>query len=161
MQEIWKTIPGFTGYEVSNLGNVRSYRLKGRGNKLSSQSHSLETYTSVAGYKTVNIHQNGERQRLYGVHRLIMFAFNGVSDQIVRHLNENPADNRIENLAYGGPMENRNDSLRLSAPAPSKIRALLHLHPNILIAGAKAALSCRQDQLFIVMRDMIIRNELT
>ena len=32
MKEIWKKIDGFSKYEVSNLGNIRSYTTKNNGN---------------------------------------------------------------------------------------------------------------------------------
>lgn len=30
MEEIWKPIPGYDGYEVSNTGKVKSYKIKKR-----------------------------------------------------------------------------------------------------------------------------------
>ena len=31
MEEIWKPIPGYNGYEVSNTGKVKSYKIKKEG----------------------------------------------------------------------------------------------------------------------------------
>jgi hypothetical protein len=48
------------------------------------------------------------------VHSLVILAFVGPrpDGEQVRHLNGNPADNRLTNLAYGTQSQNQQDSLR-------------------------------------------------
>lgn len=76
MNEIWKAIDGFDGYEVSNLGRVRSVdrvvttkagQRKYRG-KIRAQS------ADSRGYKHISFWKNG-RQFGFVVHRLVAAAF--------------------------------------------------------------------------------------
>ena len=110
MTEEWR--PVVEGeFEVSNLGRVRSLdrvikrgdnrmTLKGRIRKLSRNRH---------GYMVVKFYDRGPV--LY-VHHLVLTAFDGprpAGMTHIRHLNGNPADNRLTNLAYGTPSENGRD----------------------------------------------------
>jgi hypothetical protein len=112
-REIWKEIPGYPGYEASNLGRVRSvdrwikYRNNDqhfyRGNLLSSTSR-------PDGYLSVGV--GLEKTEL--VHRLVALAFYGQPrlGQEVRHMNGKRDDNRIFNLRWGTRSQNRLDCIR-------------------------------------------------
>lgn len=102
--EVWKDIPGYEGrYQVSNLGNVR--RANGKlmrfdwGNK---EHPRVYLYDGFGGRKR------------YLVYQLEMLAFVGPKPDgmIVRHLNDNPRDNRLCNLAYGTYGDNARDAVR-------------------------------------------------
>lgn len=96
--EEWRPISGFPGYEVSSLGRVVSHR--GREPR--------EIGAVVSGYLRVRL-----SRRDVAVHALVAAAFIGPrpEGQEVRHLNGNPLDNRVQNLAYGTHSENMQDSL--------------------------------------------------
>lgn len=81
----WKDIPGFTGFQVSDLGNVR------RGEKLLRQH-----VAAKGGGRYVNL---GKTTRL--VHKLVLLAFIGPRPGRITHRNGNRADNRLSNLFYG------------------------------------------------------------
>lgn len=98
-------------YEVSNLGNVRSWHA--RGNKeLADEPTILSTYSDEQGYKRITLAVSeapGKRYSAY-VHRLIAEAFVGpVEGMKVRHLNDIKSDNRLENLALGTHEDNMAD----------------------------------------------------
>lgn len=103
MQEIWKPIEGHPGYEVSNLGRVKSLEKKvynKRGNlhrkwpeRILKQSH------NTFGYLQVNL---SNRSRMRIVHRLVAETFlpNPQNYPVVNHKNGIKDDNRVENLEW-------------------------------------------------------------
>lgn len=109
-QEEWRAIPGFDGYEVSDLGRVRSWR-PWHG----SVGPRILTPQEDRGYLGVTLVKPGERRRLtYKVHRLVMLAFVGPLPQGMqtRHLDDDGRNNALTNLAYGTPSENGYDRVR-------------------------------------------------
>ena len=105
MNEIWKIIPGTSGfYAVSNKGRVASKRNRGHIDDSSyidalDGFHLLHQQKDRYGYLYVRLTVDGIRkQRL--VHRIVMLAFVGESDLQVNHINEIKTDNRLENLEY-------------------------------------------------------------
>ncbi|HCF3035401.1 TPA: NUMOD4 domain-containing protein, partial [Pseudomonas aeruginosa] len=87
MDEVWKTVPDWPQYEVSNLGNVR------RGGSVKA------TYKDRKGYLKVKL-WNHQASKGVLVHRLVAAAFIGPigEGQVCRHLNGNSQDNSVENL---------------------------------------------------------------
>lgn len=108
--ERWRTIPGHEGrYEVSDHGHVRSL--------VSGSPRVLRQYlnTKRGGYLEVSLYlRGGRRSTERKVHQLVLAAFVGPlpAGQVVRHLNGNPTDNRLLNLAYGTQSENAFDTVR-------------------------------------------------
>lgn len=99
--EIWKDIKGYEGlYQVSNEGNV--VRLWKKSKKLISQETSR-------GYKRVHLYKNGISQH-HSVHRLVATAFVENPDNLpqVNHKDENPGNNKVENLEWCDAKYNRN-----------------------------------------------------
>ncbi|RLC72469.1 MAG: hypothetical protein DRI81_16345 [Chloroflexi bacterium] len=105
MSEEWRDIEGFPDYQVSDQGRVRS-RKSGEWRMLSLCLHSF-------GYFMVSLYIEGEQNTLL-VHRLVLEAFVGACPLgcETRHLNGNPADDRLCNLAWGTPKENVADKVR-------------------------------------------------
>ncbi|WP_081078293.1 NUMOD4 domain-containing protein [Burkholderia cepacia] len=119
MKEKWKSVETGSFYEVSNLGRVRA------------REHS-STYTNCHGMvKTLNYptrllnpqaHKKTGRlsvsidQKTTQVSRLVALAWvrnhkPGVYT-VVRHLDDNPLNNRADNLAWGTPKMNSEDAVR-------------------------------------------------
>jgi hypothetical protein len=101
--EIWKPIPGFDGYEASNLGGIRSLpRLDTKGRRRKS-CVLKPCRNGKKGYVGVNILNKNLK-----LHRAVMFAFSGVrgSEWQVNHKNGIKADNRLENLEWATNQEN-------------------------------------------------------
>lgn len=103
--EEWKDITGYEGlYQVSTLGNVRSYdKIVGcRGGKTRLvKGKILAPARSGNGYVKVMLTKNKTR-RNRNVHRLVAEAFipnlDGFTD--INHINEIKTDNRVSNLEW-------------------------------------------------------------
>lgn len=108
-QELWKGIPGFPDYMVSNLGNVRCFTPK-RGR---STHRNFKPHRASNGYLQVVITAGGHR-RILSVHRLVADAFLGPRPEGMhtRHLDGDKNNNAVANLAYGTPAENGQDKVR-------------------------------------------------
>ena len=99
-KEIWKSIPGYKDYEVSNLGNVRSLK---RGKEL------VLKLGLSSGYPIVGLSKDG-KIKSHKVHQLVAQAFLGHTpngmETIIDHRNGIKTDNRLENLRLVTPREN-------------------------------------------------------
>lgn len=113
--EEWRDIPGYEGiYQVSNLGRVKSMarqrtnKLMGthwRKEKLLSPGHSSKGYLHVTLYK-------GGNRTIFSVHNLVLSAFKeepdfGETRVEANHLDGDKTNNRLKNLEYTTPSENR------------------------------------------------------
>lgn len=134
MEEIWKAIEGYEGlYEISNTGIVKSIGRKYRWNdnvySLKEPSFPI-LRSNRTGHLTVSLSKDGKR-RCFLVHRLVASAFipNPNGFPIINHIDENPANNRFDNLEwctrkyncnYGNARrhnsENHINNVNLSAP---------------------------------------------
>jgi len=95
MKEIFKIIEEFPEYEVSNLGNIRSYRIYKNGKLL---KHRISN-----GYNRVMLNKKNKM-----VHRLLAQAFipNPENKPCINHINGIRNDNRVENLEWVTISEN-------------------------------------------------------
>lgn len=114
MTEDWHEIPGHEGYEVSNLGRVRSWwrPRKGGGRYRQDQPHFLTPVVNSHGRQKVHL---GAQAQNKDVHALVLLAFVGPPQpgQECRHLDGDKANNRLSNLVWGTKQENMADSVRL------------------------------------------------
>jgi len=98
VKEIWKDIPGFKEYQVSDLGRVKSFKgVKPR--ILKPRNHPL-------GYQYVTFTFPKSRRIDKRIHRMVMLAFMGDSELQVDHINGMKKDNRLCNLRYCTGLEN-------------------------------------------------------
>lgn len=94
-------MPGFPGYQASSEGRVRSIdRTLSDGREAGGLV--LTPQPDKDGYLRVRV-----GRRLVGVHTLVCLAFHGPAE--VRHLNDDPADNRPRNVVWGSRRENERD----------------------------------------------------
>src|ERR1044072_815428 len=93
------------GYFVTDHGDLFSAR--------SGTMIQLTVGFDADGYPRVTIRMNG-RRRWITVHQLVAMTFIGPRPHgcEVRHLNGNPRDNRVENLAWGTHAQNEADRVR-------------------------------------------------
>ena len=140
MQEVWKVIPGYEGqYEISDQGRVRSLDMYSARNSADNRKpyliagKMLAQSTTASGHMTVHV----ARKWLY-VHRLVLLAFVCPPEQYApnvrvegRHLDGNPANNALKNLAWGTVKENRADRRRLGEKAKLSKDQMLMLQADL------------------------------
>lgn len=124
MAELWAPIPGYEGsYEASDAGRIRSLDRvlmnpvpSGAVRRQTVRGRILQYRCGSGGYPYVNLSvaERGMKQKSWHVHRLVLWAFVGprLPGMVSRHLNGNPTDNRLANLAYGTQSENMKDVVR-------------------------------------------------
>lgn len=123
IQEIWKDIPGYEGrYQASTMGRIRSVDRTitqigrfGRPFTRRIKGKILRPGRSKSGHLSVVLGHGAHGSQ---VHQLVLLTFLGPvpKGMEVRHLNGDPADNRIENLVYGTRTENILDVYAIGKP---------------------------------------------
>lgn len=103
--EEWKDIEGYSNYQVSNFGRVKSLKF--------GKEKILKLCKNKKGYLNVGLLKNGIR-KTFTVHKLVALAFISNPNNLpqVNHKNEIKTDNRIENLEWVSPKENVNYGTR-------------------------------------------------
>lgn len=101
MKEVWKKVERFEDYEVSNLGRVKSFKF--------GKQKILKLSLDSAGYYRVNLSIDNKKTGVR-VHQLVAIAFlNHKADGnnlVVDHIDNNPLNNRLENLQILTNIEN-------------------------------------------------------
>jgi hypothetical protein len=98
----WMPIPDWPGFLVSDRGEIRSPHgyLRKPSSSRDGHLYVLHRFGGTLG-----------RQKKLWIHRAVLLAFRGPcpAGMEARHLNGNPADNRVGNLAWGTRWDQRDD----------------------------------------------------
>lgn len=112
MNEIWKPISGYEGrYEVSNFGRVKSlareYQTGAHQATIRMGERILKPKVRPNRYCLVSLNKDGVVHDAY-VHRLVAEAFIPNPNNLpqVNHIDENPSNNRVDNLEWCTPVQN-------------------------------------------------------
>ena len=109
--QIWKEVPGFSDYEISNDGRLRR-RTAGSNSKA---GRLMRATFGPGGYPTYGLNDLAGKRSYISAHRLVAIAFLPApkeNDTFVLHRNDNKLDARDCNLRWGSPQENANDAIR-------------------------------------------------
>lgn len=124
----WKDVVGYEGiYEVSNNGDVRNKKTK----------RILKLQTGNTKYLKVHLSKNGV-SKWELVHRLVGKAFirNDNKYNIINHLDNNPLNNKVENLewtTYKGNMQHASKQGRMKCN-PNNLRKAQEFRKRPVIA---------------------------
>lgn len=108
----WRAIPGFSGYDVSDDGQVRSYHTTRRVYDVPQRT--LKPWPNTDSYPTVSLRdENGKRRNLV-IASLVMLAFIGSRpDHLeVCHNDGNKINNWLGNLRYDSHKNNMADCVK-------------------------------------------------
>ena len=101
--EEWRQIPDFSGYEISNLGRVRSIR-----HSLFGSPKLLSPAKNQGGYIFVNLYKDSKRH-VFKIHRLVAITFIGLPtllNSIVHHKDGDKTNNKLNNLEWSNTSAN-------------------------------------------------------
>lgn len=153
MEEIWKNIPNYQGYQVSNLGRVRTHN-KITYTKKHGERHWKDRIlkfksTNENAYKTgyrVDLWKDG-KQKTFLVSRLVAYTFfeQDINDHslTVNHIDGNRFNNNIENLELITLKENIQHEFRtglykgqIKTKITDKVTGTI-IYPSSLSEGSK------------------------
>lgn len=104
-EEIWKTIPEFPNYQVSNMGRVKSieHKVKSKNGSMRIVSEKiLKPSEDGSGYLKVCLCKEG-KEKTIKIHRLVAQAFvqnDSLFNNQVNHIDENKLNNFASNLQW-------------------------------------------------------------
>jgi hypothetical protein len=121
MKETWKKVIGFSNYEVSNTGKVRSIdsiRINSLGHKRFIRGKELKPFIDKDGYYKFLLYKSDgtgwKTRKSIAVHRIMALSFMNNAEKynnVIRHLDGNPSNNNLNNLKWGTAKENYQDML--------------------------------------------------
>lgn len=102
-KEVWKVIPGYNVYSVSNFGNVKTNNFNHEG-----YSKMLKTFENASGYMACNLVEKNIPRKRKLVHRLVAMCFvpNPDNKPCINHKDGNKLNNHFENLEWCTAIEN-------------------------------------------------------
>ena len=149
--EKWLPIVGWEEqYEVSDFGRIRGCErmiIRSNSRRLHMRAAIKKLTKNKLGYMRVSLSVGGVTFART-VHSLVMEAFVGPypDGMLVRHINGDPSDNRLGNLAYGTPAENSADMVRHGRADRSQRTHCPRHHPLLgwNLVAAKQAIGIRE-----------------
>lgn len=152
-QEIWRIIPDFPAYRVSNLGNIQSRFGVERNSKgwitkwilTEDNWKNLKLTIHSNGYIYIRLQNYAEhKSKIVKITRLVADLFlpkpENYKNMCVRHLDGNRTNNKASNLAWGTFQENSDDIIihrgkqglaKFNESDIKKIRSLKKQNPSL------------------------------
>lgn len=163
MEEIWKDIPNYEGYQASNFGRIRTYnkithtKIHGdrhwanrilKSKETNPKSHSKHQGKQGTGYR-VDLWENG-KPKTFLVARLVAFTFYNKDinnhELTVNHKDGNRLNNNIENLeiisireniqhAYDTGLNSNAKRIKITRKKDNKINIISSLKKGSILIG--------------------------
>lgn len=129
-KEIFKEIPNYEEYLISNIGRVYSKK----NNKF------VKCWISNKGYYSVSLCKNGKKKNFL-VHRLIAQAFipNPNNLPMINHKDENSLNNNINNLEWCTAKYNVNYGTAIQRRKSKYTKKVICIETNIIYPSAVEA----------------------
>ena len=133
--EVWKDIEGYEGlYMISSYGQVKSldrFAIRKDGRKNHYPESVRYGHADQKGYLHVTLCKNGV-QKTHLVHRLVAETFipNPGNLPQVNHINEDKADNRVENLEWTSCIENIHHGTGIQRNALMRSVPVIRISPD-------------------------------
>lgn len=111
MEKIWRKIPGYSLYEISNYGEIKTFNWKNKG-----KEKIMRPALDGSGYLRTMLKRDIDGKiHTVKVHRLVALAFldNPKNKPHVNHLNGIRNDNRVSNLEWVTGSENIKHSFKI------------------------------------------------
>lgn len=129
MKEIWKDIPSFEGYQVSNLGRVRSIDrivLTKDGRNICYKGKLLKLHPNKQGYLQVLL----GTKNMQRVHLIVLKTFIGPRPPMKEgcHKDGNRKNNWRTNLCWGSKSKNAIDRVKHGNQHTAKLNPLIVRH---------------------------------
>lgn len=107
----WIEVDGWPGYEVSDDGRVRSWKLCRRSPD-EPLPRDIRPWVLPNGYAVVTLKERGRRKNVY-IHQAVARAFIGPRPEgmEVAHGDGNQQNNTVANLRYASPKDNSADTV--------------------------------------------------
>lgn len=151
--EFWKSVPGYIGYEVSNMGRVRSFKRRTVEGGYLKRGRPVWTITNnpvqigpyinpKTGYAWVRLYRGDNRSQGFQIHRLVADAFipNPQNYRVVHHRNCVRHDCRLDNLerttdshnqrhafAFGSKRAKRGGEHAMAKVTEDEVKLIRHL----------------------------------
>lgn len=153
--EEWRPVIGYEGiYEVSSIGRVKSLDrviFMKTGGTSHRKGILLALRGTPSGHSEVKLSRNSSPKTKL-VHQLVCESFYGPRPEgmEVRHLNDDPSDNRVQNLRWGTRSENSLDRVRNGIEWQTNKSECPRGHPLVgknlapwkLLKGRRECLAC-------------------
>lgn len=140
MQEIWKTIDGFSSYQVSNYGRIKSVSriVKNKYSTRKIEEKILTPKIGTNGYYSYPLGNDDGVRKSVSIHRLVAKAFipNPNNLPCVNHKDENKLNNEVANLewctySYNNNYNNRKErEIKTQQETSPKNKAINQLSKN-------------------------------
>lgn len=143
MEEVFKTIPNYEDYEISNCGRVKTKKRKIRyTHAITKEEHFRESterfmkiyFNDLTGYKHVILYKE-KKSKTFPIHKLVAITFLGdPNGLVVNHIDGNKHNNRIDNLEYCTDQYNHEHATKTGLKASGSQIANSKLNENCVHA---------------------------
>lgn len=152
--EEWRPVAGFEGYyETSNLGELKRLRVRltrSDGREAWSKSGLIKGSPNGTGHVVVRLY-SPERSINTQMHRIVCETFHGPAPEgkpFVLHWDDDPSNNRADNLRWGDLSDNQQDSVRNGTHVNTKKTHCKDNHPlsgenlRVTSSGRRECVTC-------------------